>query len=227
MDCLVTKLKAVVDDNTLPVLGKKDIVLHVNFSKFNSGYKLTNMFAANDIEFIIDKSHLADSSGLQSDSGEYLLPGVYDFTVRTAYNITKMLLPANSENRYGLINDINLDFDSLKYCTELVQICLIGSITEGNLIAIYDCLSLASLELLYSQVKGDFFEFAKYQISKGRSTADIFIGQVKTHNQTFKGTSLLSIVGAGNNSQFRLTWDSTSVSIIKISDSSIVISETL
>lgn len=181
--CLVTKLKGTVNNNSLPKIGELRIKFRkVSSPSVDSQYLNLSIINTQSITIVGD-GYFTDSTLSQNKGTTLSITGnnniVYvsntncEVSIPNKYNITDLNLGNNSKRifnkeldldqlKYSPLNSINAPYvnligglDSLKNITSLMSIIMQGSNVTGNISSLKNLTLLKTLDLVNTNVIGD------------------------------------------------------------------------
>lgn len=188
-ECLVTKLKSVVDNSNL---GKIDeIVLEVeNVISGITEYRLN-----------VGKDTIATIEGNAYfiDNGNLVKSVVYPANVITSYKIASesnekvIIRNRNKFNIYafGFVNNAKFDLSKIKYLTQLIAIqCGNNTVLSGDYTNLFKLTKLYSLDLCSSSIYIDYYKLLSELIKNGRPIGEgntITVSYISNPSHTFNG----------------------------------------
>lgn len=236
--CLVTKLKASVDNPNLPLFG----VFNIQMTKSSSTATFNEIILGNQepCEFSVDAGQLYNANNEPIGTKLSVGAGVgghfrqmneqsvdtYNLKVTNKYGLTKILM---NQNRWATV-----DWNDLKYCTnlELLEAYMVQSPTEVDLSEFHDISKLKTFNLghthltvyfptlvrmdniattdrlLFGETSGTIEEFVEAARAEGKTSGTFPFWQYQG-GVTYKGNRL----GVGNENKFTLTWTADSIEL--------------
>ena len=159
MDCLVTKLKGTVNDDSLEFLGS----LSIKKTKYSESWDKSacsfRIMSDKEITLhIIGNGNFTDSTGTENLGKDYNVPmsetDIYvsndDMIINISdkYSLIELHLSPYNANKEGLLSkSVVRGLDSLKYCKKLKTLNLANSSTSGDIEALKDLTELTTLNL--------------------------------------------------------------------------------
>lgn len=243
-NCLVTKLKGVVDNDNLP----KFNALKIHFDAGNSGQYGSLRIEAPVIDADTNNGYIADSSAdLQNQDTHistadalslYASNVEMDIEITPKYDITKL---QTIDNRASFdTNDVkyltkltNLfiknysctgNFEDLVKLTNLEQLNVSGSLIYGDIDTISAATDLSLFDISYTgtRISGSLENFAKKQfIARGRQGASIALNTAGNTSVTFNGSA------ANANSTLSWALKSGSSTILEVTYNNITVEVSL
>lgn len=240
--CLVTQLKGVVDNNTLP----KYNVLKVHFNAGDSGQYGSVRIEAPVINAYTNNGYIANSAADLQNQDTHIsftdVGSVYasniemDVEITPKYDITVL---------QTIDTRASIDTISIKYLTKLTKVILrtttcsgvlndfvgllevnelniSGSIIEGDIDVLSTLTKLSSLDISYTgtRIVGSLENFAKKQfIARGIQGASITLNTVGNSGVTFNGSSananstLSWALKSGSSTILEVTYNNTTVEV--------------
>ena len=167
MDCLVTKLKGVVDDSSLTRIGELRIGISQVELPSDKTQSFNFVFKKNARLEIIGNGYFTDRS-LTANKGKtldivantstdvYVSSGNLEIAILDKYSLGRVIFghvvdAVNSDQ----MNNRFIDINDLKYSTELTNINVSSNKTTGDLSAFQNLTELVDLSIANSQVFGD------------------------------------------------------------------------
>lgn len=218
MECLVTKLKASVNDDTLPKLGVVRFTLNPGeYSSYltnptgNSVLSLVsgsltakdyNSGADKPLPMVLSKGDIFISLNVGENGAVIEITDKYNITYLSAIWKALSPIPASDLNYMYSLREVNLsvgdgqkagvvgDFAELKPLVNLERIYWRNELCTGDIACAGYFPKLTRLEVFGSKVYGDLVNIAKVARKEGRASGSITLGWLNDTGITFNGETI-------------------------------------
>lgn len=220
--CLVTKLKASVNNDSLGEMGTFDI--QVSLPKFIPEITLTNWFiGAKKFKVIGSGGYLCNENGEEDLSGTHLSSGQYTLRIYGKYDLLSIRTPVYESTNWGLNSYFTYDISKLAYSTKITDAQIHGTTVSGKVEdafgnnTVISTLNIANTTI----IEGDFAVMFKRMVKNGR-TNNLNLDQsfqTRSNKVTFNGEVFKTL---SNSISYLKLIDENTIGLFKSSDNTLI-----